>query len=154
MTEVLMSFYARLYGRRSARNRAVRALNCAKHDVDGPMSHRGWRLRPIAEPFVIAAPEGARARTRLVTDDADRVVLEALGAHLGALASADLARRVAEGNLDAKVEAESRAKRKRELTAGSSSRWAGAITRTTESSYGLAKRNLQAERDSLRARIN
>ncbi|MHB8323072.1 MAG: IS607 family transposase [Candidatus Dormibacteria bacterium] len=37
MTEVLTSFCARLYGRRGARNRAVKALNCAKHDV-GPVA--------------------------------------------------------------------------------------------------------------------
>ena len=36
MTEVLTSFCARLYGRRGARNRAEKALNCAKNDV-GPM---------------------------------------------------------------------------------------------------------------------
>jgi putative resolvase len=35
MVEVLTSFCARLYGRRSGRNRALKALNCAKHDV-GP----------------------------------------------------------------------------------------------------------------------
>jgi putative resolvase len=35
MTEVLTSFCARLYGRRGARNRAVKALGCAKRDV-GP----------------------------------------------------------------------------------------------------------------------
>lgn len=35
MTEVLTSFCARLYGRRSARNRAIKALNCAKADI-GP----------------------------------------------------------------------------------------------------------------------
>jgi putative resolvase len=42
MTEVLTSFCALLYGRRGARNRADKALNCAKHDV-GPMalSHPG-----------------------------------------------------------------------------------------------------------------
>jgi len=42
MTEVLTSFCARLYGRRGARNRAEKALNCAKNDV-GPMalSHPG-----------------------------------------------------------------------------------------------------------------
>jgi len=42
MTEVLTSFCARLYGRRGAANRAMKALNCAKHDV-GPMalSHPG-----------------------------------------------------------------------------------------------------------------
>jgi putative resolvase len=42
MTEVLTSFCARLYGRRGARHRAEKALNCAKNDV-GPMalSHPG-----------------------------------------------------------------------------------------------------------------
>jgi putative resolvase len=35
VTEVLTSFCARLYGRRGARNRAVKALGCAKRDV-GP----------------------------------------------------------------------------------------------------------------------
>ena len=37
MTEVLTSFCARLYGRRSARNRAEKALRCASRDV-GPAS--------------------------------------------------------------------------------------------------------------------
>jgi len=37
MAEVLTSFCARLYGRRSARNRAEKALRCAAHDV-GPMA--------------------------------------------------------------------------------------------------------------------
>jgi putative resolvase len=37
MTEVLTSFCARLYGRRGARNRAEKALRCAKADV-GPMA--------------------------------------------------------------------------------------------------------------------
>jgi putative resolvase len=38
--EVLTSFCARLYGRRSARNRAEKALRCAERDV-GPtaLSH-------------------------------------------------------------------------------------------------------------------
>jgi putative resolvase len=42
MTEVLTSFCTRLYGHRGARNRAEKALRCAKHDV-GPMalSHPG-----------------------------------------------------------------------------------------------------------------
>ena len=35
MTEVLTSFCARLYGRRGTRNRAIKALGCAKRDV-GP----------------------------------------------------------------------------------------------------------------------
>ncbi|MGH9072621.1 MAG: IS607 family transposase [Acidimicrobiales bacterium] len=39
MTEVLTSFCARLYGRRGARNRAIKALRCAKNDV-GPTALR------------------------------------------------------------------------------------------------------------------
>lgn len=39
MTEVLTSFCARLYGRRGARNRAEKALRCARADV-GPMAAR------------------------------------------------------------------------------------------------------------------
>jgi putative resolvase len=33
MIEVLTSFCARLYGRRGARNRALRALTCAKREA-------------------------------------------------------------------------------------------------------------------------
>jgi hypothetical protein len=47
----------------------------------------------------------------------------------------------------------SRAARKRALTAASSSRWAGAITRTSEDAQQLADRNLRAERAALRARV-
>ncbi len=45
MTEVLTSFCARLYGRRGARNRAEKALRCAKHDI-GPMAllHPGAKM--------------------------------------------------------------------------------------------------------------
>jgi putative resolvase len=39
MTEVLTFFCARLYGRRGARNRALKALGCARNDV-GPMAVR------------------------------------------------------------------------------------------------------------------
>ncbi|HET9092634.1 MAG TPA: hypothetical protein VFN50_09510, partial [Acidimicrobiales bacterium] len=65
-------------------------------------------LRPIAEPFVVAPPRGARVRTRLRVDEADGHVLRALGEHLGSLAGADLARRCKEGWLDAKERAASR----------------------------------------------
>jgi IS605 OrfB family transposase len=43
--------------------------------------------------------------------------------------------------------------RKRALTAGSSSRWAGAITRTSEDQVRLAGQNLRADKASLQARI-
>jgi hypothetical protein len=114
-----------------------------------------WRvsgLRPIAAPFVAAAPAGARVRTRLRVSVEDEAVLRAAGSHLGSLAGRDLAARCAEGRLDARGKAVSRAARKRALTADASSRWAGAITRTSEDQVGLAERNLRAGRASLRAR--
>ena len=40
MVEVLTSFCARLYGRRSARNRAIKALGCAQRGV-GPAAFVG-----------------------------------------------------------------------------------------------------------------
>jgi putative resolvase len=48
MTEVLTSFCARLYGRRSARNRAEKALRCAEHDV-GPMA-LAQQARSVSHP--------------------------------------------------------------------------------------------------------
>ncbi len=111
------------------------------------------RMRPIAEPFVVAPQAGVRVRTRLRVSDADVVVLRAVGAHLGSLAGQDLAVRCRQGRLDVKGKAVSRTVRKRSLTAGCSSRWAGAVTRTSEDAWGLAERNLAAEARSLRARI-
>jgi hypothetical protein len=110
-------------------------------------------LRQIAEPFVVAPPAGARVRTRLRVSGIDAAVLREVGEYLGSLASADLAARCAEGRLDAEQRARSRRVRKQELTAKSSSRWAGALTRTSEDALQLAHRNLQAERRSLLARI-
>jgi hypothetical protein len=83
----------------------------------------------------------------------DEAVLRAAGTHLGSLAGRDLAARCAEGRLDARARAASRARRKRALTAQSSSRWAGAITRTTEDQVRLAEQNLRATRSGLRARV-
>ena len=112
------------------------------------------RLRAIAPPFVVASPSGGRVRTRLEVTDTDAAVLMALGTHLGSLASKDLAERCGGGTFDAKAKSDSRRKRKRSLTAATSSRWAGAITRTSEDAFGLAFRNLEAERRSLRARTS
>ena len=80
-------------------------------------------------------------------------MLWAAGTHLGSLAGGDLAARCAEGRLDPMGRAVSRAARKRALTARSSSRWAGAITRTSEDQWSLAERNLRAARASLQARV-
>ena len=110
-------------------------------------------LREIIGPFVVAPPAGIRVRTRLRVSGVDAAVLREVGEHLGSLASADLGTRCAEGRLDAGQQARSRRVRKQELTAKSSSRWAGALTRTSEDAYQLACRNLLAERGSLVARI-
>jgi hypothetical protein len=111
------------------------------------------RLREIAEPFVAAAPAGARVRTRLRVSPQDEEVLRAVGKHLGSLAGRDLAARCAEGRLSPGQQSESRRERKRALTAESSSRWAGTITRTSEGAWQLAFRNLEAERATLKARV-
>ena len=100
-----------------------------------------------------AAPAGARVRTRLRVSGQDEAVLRAAGTQLGSLAGRDLAARCAEGRLDATGRAGSRARRKKALTAESSSRWAGAITRTSEDQVRLAGQNLRAERNTLQARI-
>jgi hypothetical protein len=100
-----------------------------------------------------SSPGGARVRARLRVCARDEGVLWAAGTHLGSLAGKDLAARCAERRLDAKGRARSRAVRKRALTAASSSRWAGALTRTSEDQARLAGQNLRAERSSLQARI-
>ncbi len=110
-------------------------------------------LRLVAAPFVVAARGGVRMRARLRPSPQDEAVLRAAGAHLGSLAGRDLAARCAVRRLDARGRAQSRAARKRALTAESSSRWAGVITRTSEDGYRLAWRNLRSERGSLQARI-
>ena len=96
----------------------------------------------IADPFVVSPPTGARVRTRLRVSPADEDILRQVGAHLGHLASTDLAQRCREGRLGAKAQAESRRRRKQAMTAASSSRWAGAITRVSEDRWQLAVRNL------------
>jgi hypothetical protein len=64
-------------------------------------------------------------------------VLGMVGEYLGGLAGSDLARRCALGS-----GADRRTDRKRELTALSSSRWAGAITRTSNDQWQRGWRNL------------
>ena len=71
-------------------------------------------------------------------------MLWAVGEHLGHLAGVDLR---------AAVNGERRSERKRALTAQSSSRWAGALTRTSDDQVGLSKRNQVADQRSLRRAI-
>jgi hypothetical protein len=94
-------------------------------------------MRSIIAPFVVAPPVGARVRTRLRPSQQDAAVLGLVGEHLGGLASGDLARRCVAG-----PGADGRTGRKRALTPVSSSRWAGAITRTSNNQWLRGYRNL------------
>ncbi|WP_421840481.1 hypothetical protein [Mycobacterium sp.] len=108
-------------------------------------------LRQIAAPFVADPVTGVCIRTRLKgLTGFDEAVLRQVGRHLGRLASADLAARVRTG-LDHDNDAW--AERKRDLTAESSSRWAGAITKATHDQWGLARRAQSAHAQSLREGI-
>jgi hypothetical protein len=102
-------------------------------------------MRRIAAPFVVASPGGARIRTRLRVSAWDEQVLQAVGEHLGKLASGDLAVRCRLGRHD-----DHRAIRKQALTGASSSRWAGAITRTSNDQWQRAHTNLVDARTGLR----
>ena len=103
--------------------------------------------RRLRDPFVVAPPAKAVAKTRLRPSDADEEVLLAVGRHLGSLLRADVAERC---RLGSGSKHEGRTERKRRLTPQCSSRWAGAITRTADEMYATAKRNLEAlaERDA------
>ena len=116
------------------------------------MVHRARRpLRPLADSFVAPGPSGVAVRTRLKhLTDQDEKVLRVVGGHLGSLASGDLAARCRDG-LD--HDKERWARRKRELTAASSSRWAGSITRATHDQWALARRGQGAHLASLEAGV-
>jgi hypothetical protein len=95
-------------------------------------------LRAIAPAFVALGRPGVAIRDRLghLTSE-DEKVLRAVGGHQGRLASGDLKARCADG-LDHSTDMW--AARKRELTAVSSSRIAGAITTATHDQWALARR--------------
>ncbi|WDZ88890.1 transposase [Nocardiopsis sp. HUAS JQ3] len=110
------------------------------------------RLRTLADPFLAPTPTGVSVRDRLkgLTTE-DEAVLEAVGAHLGSLASTDLAARCAHGTSHGK---DAWAARKRELTPESSSRWAGTITRASNEQWALARRSQAAHLHRLQAGID
>ncbi|MFF7978631.1 IS200/IS605 family accessory protein TnpB-related protein [Streptomyces sp. NPDC007901] len=108
-------------------------------------------LRPVAAPVVALGPSGVAVRDRLkhLTPE-DEKVLRLVGAHLGSLASKDLKTRCRDG---LEHSTDTWAARKRELTAESSSRWAGAITKATHDQWALARRGQAAHVQSLEAGI-
>jgi len=101
-------------------------------------------MRSITTPFVVAPSAGARVQTRLRPSQPDATVLGIVGEYLGRLAASDLARRCAVG-----PGSDGRTDRKRALTASSSSRWAGTITRTSNDQWQRGYRNLLDARAAL-----
>ncbi|HEY5854323.1 MAG TPA: hypothetical protein VIW24_09795 [Aldersonia sp.] len=110
-------------------------------------------LRRIAAPFVVTPAKGVRTRTRVRPTASEGAALERIGVFLGALNRQALASRVRLGRVAGHEQAAWRTTEKRRLTALSSSRWAGALTRTAIDSYHLGMRGLSAEAASLRAAI-
>ncbi|KOV92196.1 transposase [Streptomyces sp. NRRL B-3648] len=107
-------------------------------------------LRVPAAPFVVSGPAAVSIRTRLRLSPADAAVLTEVGRILGSLASRDLAVMSRQGR---DREAASWAARKRALTAPSSARWAGSVTKATQDQWALARRGQAAEAAWLRGQI-
>jgi hypothetical protein len=110
-------------------------------------------LRPIADPFTVPGPAGVAIRDRLRLTPADAAVLAEVGAFLGSMASRDLKARCAAGREHGN---EQWAARKRELTAASSARWAGSITKATNDQWAQLDhlRTLEAGIAVLRHRLS
>jgi hypothetical protein len=117
------------------------------------MSPVGKPLRRIADPVVAAAPAGMRIRTRIYPTAEEAGTLTAIGDFLGSVYRFELSERIGCGVLDRQGHGEWRAQRKQALTAQSSARWAGAITRTVEDQYQPGMRGLAAHVADLRAAI-
>jgi hypothetical protein len=110
-------------------------------------------LRRIDDPVVAAAPAAIRIRTRIQPTVAEAATLTAIAEFLGSVYRKELAGRISLGRLDRKAQVAWRAERKQALTAGSSSRWAGAITRVVEDQYQLGMRTLASHVGDLRAAV-
>ncbi|WP_037801234.1 IS200/IS605 family element transposase accessory protein TnpB [Streptomyces sp. LaPpAH-108] len=95
-------------------------------------------LREISAPFVVPGPSGVAVRDRLKRlSVVDERALRLVGDHLGSLAARDLKARCEAG---LEHDSDQWAERKRLLTAESSSRWAGSLTKATHDQWGLARR--------------
>ncbi len=113
----------------------------------------GRQLRRIGDPVVAAPPAGVRIRTRVRLSEAEAAALAEIGSFLGSVYRTELAARVQLGRLDHEGHAAWRARRKQALTAVSSSRWAGAITRAVEDQYQLGMRGLGVHVADLHAAV-
>jgi hypothetical protein len=108
-------------------------------------------LRRIGAPVVAGAPSGVRIRTRIHLTEA--AALSLVGSFLGGVYRGELAGRIRAGHLDRSSQPVWRAERKRAVTAVSSSRWAGAITRAVEDQYQMGMRSLGAHVSDLRRAV-
>ncbi|QLE74472.1 IS200/IS605 family element transposase accessory protein TnpB [Streptomyces rectiverticillatus] len=115
------------------------------------MTETKKQLRVIAPAFVAPGPSGVAIRDRLKRlAPEDEKVLRLVGAYLGTLASRDLRARCVDA---LEHSTDTWAARKRDLTALSSSRWAGSITKRTHDQWALARRGQLAHVGSLEAGI-
>ena len=96
--------------------------------------------RALKPSFVVAPPGGISTKTRLFLSEEEADVLTQVGQHLGSLLRRDLAARC---RLGAGSKHLGRKERKKALTPLSSSRWAGAITRTTADMWERGYKNLE-----------
>jgi hypothetical protein len=95
-------------------------------------------LRTMDDPFIAPGPSGVAIRDRLKRPATeDEKVLRLVGEHLGRLASLDLKARCADG---LEHNSDTWAARKQALTAQSSSRWVGSITKATHDQWALSRR--------------
>ncbi|WKX09347.1 transposase [Streptomyces sp. NL15-2K] len=109
------------------------------------------QLRAIDDAFVALGPSGVAIRDRLKhLADEDEKVLRLVGEHLGRLASLDLKARCRDG---LEHNSDTWAARKQGLTAESSSRWAGSITKATHDQWALSRRCQLAHIQNLEAGV-
>jgi hypothetical protein len=113
----------------------------------------GRSLRRIGDPVVAPAPAGVRLRTRIRPTAEEAEALTAMGELLGSVYRGELVERIRLGRLHRTTHARWRAERKQAVTAVSSSRWAGAITRAVEDQYQLGMRGVAAQVADLRAAV-
>jgi IS605 OrfB family transposase len=111
-------------------------------------------LRRIGPPIVAGPPSGTRIRTRIHLTEVEAAALSAVGSFLGGVYRVELAGRIRAGHMDHPSQAGWRAERKRAVTAVSSSRWAGAITRAVEDQYQLGMRRLAVHVGDLRRAVD
>ena len=111
-------------------------------------------MRQLSDPIVAAGPSGVRFRTRLHLSPTEAAALTEIGEHLGSVYRSELSERISRGVLTAEENKTWRAERKRAVTAVSSSRWAGAITRAVTDQYQLGMRSLASHVRDLKGSID